>query len=270
MFTLRLLVPTVLVFLSPAVLSQKASRVAPGPFVVADIFAEPDELLMVRTSGAGTTSQGTHLLGTPVNFLRGVVLDGPDSGWFVSGYSETGGPTGFYRFANGQSTLVAPFPLTRWGSLADTSWSRNGDFIWYVWDPSGPQKETLYTIDLAGAFTQVGEIRYANGVALGIAGGIALDRRTGVLYSYDQTTASLITIDPVTAVATRVGPSGLRPYSQIVIMSMDFSNDGRLFMIRNFGNLYEVNLSSGAAVSAGAVSTACASLAFVPPTPVVR
>jgi len=34
----------------------------------------------------------------------------------------------------------------------------------------------------------------------------------------------------------------------------NFSNDGRLFMVRNFGALYEVDLATGTATVAGSVN----------------
>jgi len=259
-----------LLVLTPTLHAQKSSLPPTGEFVVADLLATPDALLRVHSFGPGFFSPGVPLLTTPVEFLRGLAFDGPGSGFYISGYSENGGPTGFYRFEDGQSTLVAPFPLAKWGSLGDLAWSRKKDFLWYVWAPVSTQKTELYQIDLAGAFTSVGPLHYANGNTIDIAGGIALDRRTGTLYSYDQNRGLLVTLDPDTAEATSLGVSGLGHYPNTVIMSMDFSNDGRLFMVRNFGRLYEMDLVTGHATVVGAVNTLCSSLAFVPPRLVSR
>jgi hypothetical protein len=215
----RLLVPAALLALSPGVFPQTVGQLPTEAMVVADILATPDELRLVRSITPGTFSAGKAILSTPVDYLRGLVFDGPASGWYVSGNADTGTATGFYRFENGRSTRVAPFPLTRWGSLADASWSRDRDFIWYLWNPSGLRRTSLYRIDFDGTFTLVGEIHEANGTKFETMGGIALDAPSGLLYGYDQTTADLLTIDVTTAEATRVGPTGLAPYPQTVIMS---------------------------------------------------
>ena len=262
--TLRVLVPAALLVLSPALLGQRAFRALPGELVAADLLGEPDTLVSVHSFGPNFMSPSHPFLSTPVNYLRGLEFDTPDSGYFVSGYTENGGPTGFFRFQNGQVSRVAQFPLARWGSLADTAWSQGRDFLWYVWDPAGAQMTTLYKIGLDGAFTAIGEMHYSNGVRVDIEGGLALDRKTGVLYGYDQNRAKLITIDPTTVVATEVGSSGLAPYPNFVVMSMDFSLDGRLFLMRNFGNLFEVDTATGQATAAGEVDTLCSAMAFAP------
>jgi hypothetical protein len=272
MSTPRILFYATLLSLAPALTAaQRASRAPAGDLVVADILATPDALLRVHDFGVGHVSAGLPILATPVEYLRGLAFDGPDSGYFVSGNSESGGPTGFFRFENGQTSLVAPFPFLAWGSLADVAWSRGRDFLWYTWDPAGTTLSTsLYALHLDGTFTSVGELRYAGGARINISGGIALDRTTGTLYGYDVNRAALVTIDPVTATVTRIGSSGLPGYPAVVIMSMDFSGDGRLFLIRNLGDLFEVDLATGIAVPAGKVDTFCSSLAFVPPRLIQR
>src|SRR5262245_16119596 len=94
----RLLVPAFLAALVSTAFAQKASLAPTADFDVANIFSQPDELWAVRSFGPGFVSPGVPILSTPVDFLRGLAFDGPDSGYFVSGYSEIGGPTGFYRF----------------------------------------------------------------------------------------------------------------------------------------------------------------------------
>jgi hypothetical protein len=267
MSTPRILFPVTLLCLAPALLAaQRASRAPTGDLVVADILSTPDALLRVHDFGVGYSSPGLPILATPVDYLRGLAFDGPDSGYFVSGNSDSDGPTGFFRFENGQTSLVAPFPLVEWGSFADVAWSRRRDFLWYTWNPAGATLNTsLYRLDLDGTFTSVGELHYASGARIDSSGGIALDRTTGTLYGYDGSRAALVTIDPATASVTRIGSSALPGYPTVVIMSMDFSGDGRLFLVRNFGDLFEVDLATGSAVPAGKVDTFCSSLAFVPP-----
>src|SRR6185436_6909782 len=114
MLTSRLLVPAAVLVLAHALSAQTVrpprNTRALAELVVADLLAEPDNLLLIPSFAPGRRTPGSPYLATPVNYLRGLAFDTRESGYFLSGATEVGGPTGFFRFDHGQVSLVAPFP----------------------------------------------------------------------------------------------------------------------------------------------------------------
>src|SRR5207244_7154591 len=100
------------------------------------------------------------------------------------------------------------------------------------------------TLDLlAGTFTQTGTV---SGLASGLLGDLAR-LPGGPLYGMDSS-SNLVTIDPITAEAVIVGPSGNG------IFALGFRQNGDLFGA-SANNLYTINPATGAAVLVGSMGS---------------
>lgn len=231
-------------------------------FLYADILPQTDAIREVDLDDV-TVQQ--NVLDTQCAFVRGLVVDGAHSGWYISAFAQSGTPTGLFRFDGGTQTQIASFPLTPTGSLADATLALDGSFIYYVFDPAGPQGYSLYRVDFDGTFTLLAPLSDAT-EPNPLVSGLALDRRTGLLYGYEsRTVAHLVTIDTATGAMAKVGNTGLTSYPNTVIMTMDFTNGGELVAARNFGNLYSIDAATGHAVPAyGSVPGFSAAIAFLP------
>ena len=110
----------------------------------------------------------------------------------------------------------------------------------------GGGPSTLYNIDPnTGAGTLIGAIGYNR------VGGIDFDPNTGILYGVgaNPTTDAweLITINTTTGVGTAVGNTGFTFATQ----DLNFRSDGTLWSYSGGGNIYTLNLTTGAATLVG-------------------
>jgi hypothetical protein len=111
----------------------------------------------------------------------------------------------------------------------------------------GGGASTLYTIDPnTGTATPVGA-----GIGYDRVGGIDFNPSTGILYGVGANpttnTFDLITINTMTGLATTVGDTGLG----FAFQDIDFRSDGTLWAYAGGGNIYTLNLTTGAASLVG-------------------
>jgi hypothetical protein len=176
----------------------------------------------------------------PGMFVRGLDMDTPVSGWFV----VTSGASGFYRLEHGISTWIAPLPATS-VNIGGLSLSKDKSYLYYCIGGGTSGPVMLYRIDFDGTFTFLGEVT-GIGPSAGRLGGLAVHPASGILYGLDMPNDALYTIDTATAAATRVG-LGLGFSVSNLVGGLDFTQDGRLFMASNFGEIREIDPQTGVA-----------------------
>ncbi len=232
-----------------------------GPFVTDSISPNPDTLLRFDTSAPGVNMPFATLVG---NFVRGVDMDTPTTGYYIATSSLSGSPTGFYRLnADGTSTLLAPMPVIT-GTECGLTLTPDNALLYYAQGQTGD--DLLYSVTPAGVFTPIGPI-----VIPGVTGsailGLATHPQTGVLYGVDTTGDLLVTIDPTTGAATVVGGLGVTVQ---FIGGMDFDNEtNELFFAGDPTDtkLYRLDIATGAATflgNLGVGSSSIASLSTIP------
>lgn len=209
-----------------------------------------------------TTSPGTNALFATLvgNFIRGLDMDSPTTGYYVATSSLTGSPTGFYRLsADGSSMFLSDVPVIT-GTECGLTLNRENTLLYYAQGQAGD--DLLYTVTPAGVFTAVGPIVIPNVSGSAILG-LAVHPQTGVLYGADTTSDSLVTIDPTTGAATVVGAFGV---AVAAIGGLDFDNQtGELFFAADPTNskLYRVDIATGAATFLGNMGIGSSSIASV-------
>jgi hypothetical protein len=229
-------------------------------FAAVNISPDPDTL--VRFDTANPAGAGPVLATLVGNFVRGLDLTGPGTGWYVATSSIGPSPTGFYRLTAGLSTLVAPLPFLSSGESGLTL-SRHEDHLWQVIDPPGTQEDTLYRVTFDGTFTQVAQIALP-GVPNPLIDAVALDHATGVLYGIESSTDSLIQIDTGTGNAVRVG-TGLG-VSVSGVVGADFAADGSgVIYLSVAASVYPVDPVTGlAGARLGTLPFSSSSIAGIP------
>jgi hypothetical protein len=212
------------------------------------------------TATPGMATLVTTLAG---NFIRGLDMDTPTTGYYVATSSITSSPTGFFRLnADGTSTMIGPVPAAT-GECGLTL-DRGGTQLYYSQAVSGD--DTLYSVSLTGTFTPIGPI-----AIVGVTGssllGLAVDPRSGTLYGVDTTSNSLVTIDPATGAGTVIGGLGVAVGA---IGGLDFDNaSGELFFAAdpNPTDLYRVDKTTGVATFIGAFAFGTSSIASTSAAP---
>lgn len=154
---------------------------------------------------------------------------------------------------------MSPRRLHCWlvlASMAAVGVAQSAPLGWVVSSDDG---DRLYQIDLAdGTTVNLGDVvaPYSD------VEGLALSS-SGVLYGIDDTTKTLISLDPVSAAVSIPGgarsntglPTGI---SNPLDPSITFACDGRLLLSSTRGKLYEVSLSTGSATPIGGAGTTMA------------
>jgi hypothetical protein len=248
-------------FLAAGAIAWAAAGAHAGPFVADSISPNPDTLVAFDTAAVGINSPFATLAG---NFVRGVDMDTPTTGYYVCTSPLTGSPTGFYRLsADGSSTMLSPMPVTT-GSECGLTLDRSGTLLYYSQGQTGD--DLLYSITTAGVFTPIAAITIPSVTGSAILG-LAVHPQTGVLYGVDTTSDSLVTIDPATAAATIVGPLGVAVQ---FIGGMDFDNaTNELFFAGDPTDtkLFRIDIATGAATLLGNMGIGCSSIASVSTAP---
>jgi hypothetical protein len=233
-----------------------AASAAAGPFVTDNIGPNPDTLMAFDTATPGTATLVTTLAG---NFIRGLDMDTPTTGYYVATSNIGTSPIGFYRLnADGSSTLIGPLP-TATGECGLTL-DRGNTRLYYSQAVSGD--DILYEVSLSGTFSMVGPIAIT-GVTGSSLLGLATDPNTGTLYGVDTTSDSLVTINPATGAGTVVGSLGV---AAAAIGGLDFDNQsGELFLAADPSptKLYRVDKTTGAATLIGSFTFGTSSIASV-------
>lgn len=176
-------------------------------------------------------------------FNRGIDLTHGLNGYYISMMPQNGSPTGLYELRDGTPFKVGdvPFQTTALGGL---TLSRNYDRLYAALVPPG-KPCTLFEIELSGEFHEIGPIIVAGSGSSTIAG-LAVDPQNGTLYGLDNQSDALVTIDPNTGAARKVG-DGLGVNAEFG-GGMDFALDNTgLYMLTRGVQIYHVNTSTGAA-----------------------
>ncbi|MFO0839553.1 MAG: hypothetical protein U1D55_13640 [Phycisphaerae bacterium] len=226
---------SILVFEQLFTVSAPASE-----FAAVNITPSPDTLIRFDTHSPATAFEKMAVLAG--NFVRGLDLVSRTEGWYVCTSSSDGTPTGLFHLLNGVSTLVAPLPFNA-GAPGGMTLDADNEALYVALDPPGSQAVTLYLVDFSGHFTEIGPITLA-GASPEISG-LAADPISGNLYAIDNTTDSLLLINPMTGAATRVG-AGLGVPADAV-GGADFDGNGVLVIATGIGSVYEVNTTNGVA-----------------------
>lgn len=237
-----------------------------GPVAAAVDFAavsiSPSPDVLVRFDAADPGAGGPELATLAGNFVRGVVLTAPATGWYLATDSSGGTPTGLFRLEGGASTQVAEMPYT---SALPGGLTFNPDASGLFAAFGGPDdvSSRLYRVSFGGEFTLVGRINIL-GVDTQIAG-IAIDMSDGVLYGFDNHTDALVLIDTQTAEATIVGSGlGIATFGSGGLAFPAGRTDS-LYLSTAGGSIYRVDQYGGAVVeSLGSLPFTATAIAAVP------
>jgi hypothetical protein len=235
-----------------------------GDFVSASIFDTPDGLHLWNSSDPEATEQSLGV-SLAADFVRGLVLTGPRTGWYTVVFRESGPDlTGFYRLENGVSTRIAPLPYRTpeaWG----LTFSADRSHLYYVADqnwttPAVPYR--LYRLDFDGTFTEIAPLAVP-GVADPELRGLTLSPLDGQLYSYEATTDVLFRIDPSNGAVTVIGPMGLDCHGS---GGLAFSPDGsELLLCCDSGIVRRVDPATGQTTAATGLPFPTSALTAAPP-----
>src|SRR5688572_29098350 len=91
-----------------------AWAVAPAlaqPFVAVNIAPSPDTLYAFDPANPGAADANSPLAGLAGNYVRGLDMDSPRTGWYVATAPLQESATGFFRYNTGLSTHVAALPF---------------------------------------------------------------------------------------------------------------------------------------------------------------
>ncbi len=242
-----------------ALAGAAALPAAAQPFVAINTTPSLDTLYAFDPLDPGSASATPPIAVLAGNFIRGLDMDSPTSGWYVCTDTLSGSPIGFFRYDNGVSTMVAPLPFES-VSVGGLSLSADGSFLYWISDPPDDRDDLLLRIDFDGSITELAEITLP-GQASVLFNSLAVHPTTGVLYATETNTDQVVTIDPVTGVATPLGPSGIAIGA---IGGADFDCRTGVYYFANGRNLYSIDTDTGAATFLGQIPTTTSSIACVP------
>jgi hypothetical protein len=237
-----------------------ASAAMAQPFVAVNIAPSPDTLYAFDPANPAAAVATPPLATLEGNFIRGFDMDGPTTGWYVATAPLSGSPTGIYRYSGGVSTFVAllPFDSTAVGGL---SLSADRSFMYWVADPpDAVSDDTLYRIDFNGTVTALTPITLA-GQPVIVINAIAVHPTTGAIYASESNSDSILTINPVTGVATALGASGVAIGA---VGGMDFDTRSGSLIFVNGRNVHTVDTATGVATLIGQLPVSNSSVASVP------
>ncbi len=249
-------------FRTGLLVAASAGLATAQPFVALNSGTNPDRIESFDLSNPAATSNPIPLIG---NFIRGFDLATPTQGWFVATSPLTGSATGFFRYEDGVSSMIAPMPQTNSAAGGLTLSADNAFLYFAIENPdSSIALDQLWRIDFDGTFTLIADI---TGMASDspVVNGLAMSP-AGVLYAIETASDTLYTIDANTGVATAVGPFNA---GNSAIGGLDFGPDGRLYATWNFGEVYEIDTATGNATFLGELPFNCSSIAWAEPGPAV-
>lgn len=230
-----------------------------APFVATNADSDPDTLVPFDTANPAAPASPLATLGG--DFIRGLDLTDGLNGYYVSMASNTGGETGLFRLADGQSSKIGdvPFETT---ALGDLTLTPNADALYAALNPPGASC-SLYGVSLTGQFDAIGPITLAGEGSTDISG-LAMDPVDGTLYGLDNRSDSLVRIDPATGEAEKVG-TGLGILAGFA-GGLDFAPDGSmLYATTHGGRVYSIDVATGlAGESLGTLPFSTSAIAAVP------
>ncbi len=230
--------------------------------------AAPSILFAATFNGGLAQVNTTTAATTPVGFTgRFAIHDITTSGnGGIIGYTQNG-PALFSVNPNNAATTQTTFvnsALLGTNIEGDMAFDTTNNVIYYVTQTAATGNPHLFRINPAnGAVTDVGNITVGGANLAANADSVEMDYlaiRNGTLYCVIAGTISatnanfndaLFTIDPNTAVATRVGALGVDLTPQAGGLDYDAANDRFMLLEGATGNLYRINRTTGVATLVG-------------------
>ena len=233
-------------------------------FVAVDLVPDPDSMVLFDSQSPSTTDVPFSMATLVGNYTRGIDLDSPTSGYLMHTAQLFGTPTGLYRFQNGVTTLIAQLPALTESDCGFTLTPDNSTIYFSL--GLARADDALYRCTVTGQFTQVGVIHRADGVSTDVIGLAMSDG--GVLYGLDTSDDSLLSINPTTGSAVRVGSLGV-PVGGDGELDFDAAT-GQLIMAADqiTSQIFSVNTSTGAATYLGDLPFVTSAISFAGSVPV--
>lgn len=230
---------------------------AQGSWTAVGVTGDPDPLYSFDLSDpAGSLAQFGTLAG---NFNRGFDWSDQNTAYFHVSTDTLNDPgdAGIYRYdaMSNTSTQLAAFGFSDNGTGGGAYY--DGGY-WLTID-DGTGGDSLYRYDLgSGMMAKIGDTGLTNvqGVAIDDAGRIfAIDTGRDALFELSSTNGS-------------AGIVGMLGINASAVGGLDFGPGGTLVAVTDFGNLYEIDASTGAAGTFfGSTGVNVSALAYRVPTP---
>jgi Domain of unknown function (DUF4394) len=237
------------------------SQAPASDFVAVDLSPDPDLIVPFDTLHPWSPGPGGGLATLVGNYTRGIDLDSPTSGYLIHTAQLFGTPTGLYRFNQGVTTLITQLPIT---SASDCGFTLTADASTIFYSVAQERtNDLLVRGSVTGNFVTVGQIIRTDAVITEIIGLAMSDQ--GILFALDTTDDSLLTINPDTGAATKVGAFGIPVGGE---GELDFDpSTGALYMAAGYitSRIYAVNTTTGAATWSGDLPFVTSAIAFAGP-----